>query len=129
MSSGSSLASYRSHEELSRSAPGLGVLREVVLRRDWDRSTRELYIPLSPPAPPAPPAPAPRASPESPAEEAPPLCKKHHSNIKRSRGKEQRAAPPERDQESPSRFYIGDDSDADRGELNVKCNYYERIHL
>ncbi|XP_073960690.1 uncharacterized protein [Choristoneura fumiferana] len=109
-SAGSALASYRSHEELSSSAPGLGVLREVLLRRDWDRSTRDLYIPLSPPAP----GPAPRATLDTPLDEDTPRCKKHHSNIKCSRGKEQRAAPSERDQESPSRFYIGDDADADR---------------
>ncbi|XP_021202450.2 uncharacterized protein LOC105841361 isoform X2 [Bombyx mori] len=99
------LSAHRSHEDIGRrksqcenkedgryhSAPS--VIDEVIHRRDWERSTKELYIPLKPePNSDLSTSPeAPHAEPESSSveclrhEEQPKPCKKHHTNIKSSK--------------------------------------------
>ncbi|XP_061705074.1 uncharacterized protein LOC133516255 [Cydia pomonella] len=122
--SGSPSLAARSHDDLTlarASAPE--VIREVLTRRDWDRSARELFIPLRPDpetfsSPRSPRSPvAPHATPEDLGLDPP--CKKHHTNIKGR--KELRAAPPERDEESPSTFYIGD-NETDKLEERPICS-------
>ncbi|CAH2057969.1 unnamed protein product, partial [Iphiclides podalirius] len=135
------LAAHRSHEEIrsrrkshheSREDPtryhsAPSVIDEVLHRRDWERSARDLRIPLRPDALSA------NASPEhehtaavykSDEEIIGRPCKKHHTNIKRSRKVNREATEPStkestrddvKDQDateltSVSNFYIGDAS-------------------
>lgn len=109
------LSAHRSHEEIGgrrklssheggaearyHSAPS--VIDEVLHRRDWERSARDLYIPLRP-------EPEPPCSSDSSHDEPRP-CKKHHSNIKCSRRKE-RADTDDKDTDATElgSFYIGE---------------------
>lgn len=106
------LAAHRSHEEIPGRRPSQlepqeearyhsapSVIEEVLRRRAWHHSTRDLHIPLRP---------AGCDPPEAPA----PPCKKHHTNIKSSRN---RAKEATRDDvkdtdatEGEANFYIGD---------------------
>ncbi|KAJ2944885.1 hypothetical protein O0L34_g1776 [Tuta absoluta] len=112
-----SLSAHRSHEEIParrrshshlepseederyHSAPS--VIDEVIHRRDWEHSTKELYIPLRPDvsqlfdvdldsdisSPAAPRAEAESSSVECLRSEPTITCKKHHTNIKSSRNR------------------------------------------
>ncbi|XP_050554230.1 uncharacterized protein LOC118279289 isoform X2 [Spodoptera frugiperda] len=113
------LSAHRSHEEIGgrrklsshegeaearyHSAPS--VIDEVLHRRDWERSARDLYIPLRP-------EPEPPCSSDSSHDEPRP-CKKHHSNIKCSRRKE-RADTDDKDTDATElgSFYIGERAEA-----------------
>lgn len=109
------------------SAPS--VIDEVIHRRDWERSTRDLYIPLNPDNELAKSVSspsleiAPYAEPESssieglkPDEHKPrKLCKKHYTNIKSSKGKKCKESNRDdiKDTDATetlelSNFYIGD---------------------
>uniref|UniRef100_A0A2A4K1A2 Uncharacterized protein n=1 Tax=Heliothis virescens TaxID=7102 RepID=A0A2A4K1A2_HELVI len=120
------LSAHRSHEEIGRrkmsqperaepearyhSAPS--VIDEVLHRRDWERSTRDLHVPLRSPdcaSPRAPRASPDSSSPGSPPPAAPP-CKKHHSNIKSSRGKKEKLSTDIKDDDATESagFYIGE---------------------
>ncbi|XP_026331192.1 uncharacterized protein LOC113238582 isoform X2 [Hyposmocoma kahamanoa] len=132
-----SLKSHRSHEEIPRrrqsqhldtkdedpryhSAPS--VIDEVIHRRDWERSTKDLYIPLKPDiqvqqdsddSPEAPCAEPESSSIECKSEERLSVtCKKHYANIKSSkhRNKKELARDNEKDTDATesSSFYIGD---------------------
>lgn len=115
------------------SAPS--VIDEVIHRRDWERSSKDLYIPLKPqrerhslssesPE-------APHATPESSslddksdehcasASTAP--CKKHHSNIKSSRGKKENETTDIKDDDATeaSNFYIGEGHDEEEIEHDL----------
>ncbi|XP_075985839.1 uncharacterized protein LOC142982968 [Anticarsia gemmatalis] len=138
------LAAHRSHEEIGHrrksnhdsseqetryhSAPS--VIDEVLHRRDWERSTKDLYIPLKPqpgdehePHSDSSDSPdrAPRAEPESSSIEAKSdeqlasrACKKHHTNIKSSRGKKEKQSTDIKDSDATeSNFYIGDAQEED----------------
>ncbi|KAL0860262.1 hypothetical protein ABMA27_009683 [Loxostege sticticalis] len=135
------LSAHRSHEEIRHrrkshhetpttetryhSAPS--VIDEVIHRRDWERSTKELYIPLKPenecrsgssPSLDR----APYAEPESssveclkPETKSPKTCKKHHTNIKSSKKCKESNKDDIKDTDAtevsasaPSNFYIGD---------------------
>ncbi|XP_063897373.1 uncharacterized protein LOC126056610 [Helicoverpa armigera] len=121
------LSAHRSHEEIARrklsqaeaeaearyhSAPS--VIDEVLHRRAWERSARDLRVPLHSPDSPHAPRASPESSPDTPPhpapQPAPPACKKHHSNIKCSRpNKEKLSTDIKDDDESPG-FYIGESS-------------------
>lgn len=148
------LSAHRSHEEIGRrkshheltteestryhSAPS--VIDEVIHRRDWDRSTRELYIPLKPETlndthsvssdslegPP-------RAEPESSSSSddhktdgqiVGRTCKKHYTNIKSSKGKKERQVEEDKDCDATevSSFYIGDNDASARVNNSPKRN-------
>lgn len=147
------LSAHRSHEEIGRrkshheltteestryhSAPS--VIDEVIHRRDWDRSTRELYIPLKPETlndthsvssdslegPP-------RAEPESSSSDdhktdgqiVGRTCKKHYTNIKSSKGKKERQVEEDKDCDATevSSFYIGDNDASARVNNSPKRN-------
>ncbi|KAH9640883.1 hypothetical protein HF086_000788 [Spodoptera exigua] len=131
------LSAHRSHEEiggrrkLSSHEPGEAearyhsapsVIDEVLHRRDWERSTKDLYIPLRPEPGPteagdspnensdslAEASPSPQAASQSPASGRP--CKKHHSNIKSSRRRKESADTDDKDTDAtePGCFYIGE---------------------
>ncbi|CAH0598139.1 unnamed protein product [Chrysodeixis includens] len=142
------LSAHRSHEEIGRrkshhesssldaryhSAPS--VIDEVIHRRDWERSSKDLYIPLRPehePRSPASPE-APHATPESSSLEEPSddhcarPCKKHHSNIKSSRGKKEKESTDIKDDDATeaSNFYIGEGHEEEEREhdLHAKSIY------
>ncbi|XP_047036469.1 uncharacterized protein LOC124642202 [Helicoverpa zea] len=117
------LSAHRSHEEIARrklsqaeaeaearyhSAPS--VIDEVLHRRAWERSARDLRVPLHSPGSPSAPRASPESSPDTPPHPATPACKKHHSNIKCSRpNKEKLSTDIKDDDESPG-FYIGESS-------------------
>ncbi|KAJ8708881.1 hypothetical protein PYW08_010263 [Mythimna loreyi] len=138
-----SLSAHRSHEEIGRhrklsvhevsdpetryhSAPS--VIDEVLHRRDWERSSKDLYIPLKPQeeihssntssseSPEAPHATPESSSIEGKSEEqlAKP-CKKHHTNIKSSKRKKEKTSTDIKDDDAteiePSNFYIGEHVD------------------
>ncbi|KAM3957245.1 uncharacterized protein ACR2FA_008805 [Aphomia sociella] len=137
------LSAHRSHEEIRsrrkshhevvidtearyHSAPS--VIDEVLHRRDWERSTKDLHIPLKPESVhnnsdlSLTPENAPRAEPElsSPeynkTEEFTKPCKKHYTNIKSSRGKKDKESNKDdikdTDATEVSNFYIGDSNEA-----------------
>ncbi|XP_022837188.1 uncharacterized protein LOC111364514, partial [Spodoptera litura] len=132
------LSAHRSHEEIGgrrklssheagevearyHSAPS--VIDEVLHRRDWERSTKDLYIPLRPE-----PEPEPHSSDSSrdePAPEARP-CKKHHSNIKCSRRRKESADTDDKDTDATelSSFYIGE-REHDEAELQRAAAVYQ----
>ncbi|XP_037303165.1 uncharacterized protein LOC119193632 isoform X1 [Manduca sexta] len=140
-----SLSAHRSHEEIGRrkshndetryhSAPS--VIDEVLHRRDWERSTKDLYIPLNPVRNSDgtdSPEKAPHAEPESSSieclksDEVKP-CKKHHTNIKSSKkkaeGNKEKATSDDKDCDvTEQTFYIGDtieDSNFDNTELEIR---------
>lgn len=141
-----SLSAHRSHEEIGRhrklsvhevtdpetryhSAPS--VIDEVLHRRDWERSSKDLYIPLKPDqerenshsantssneSPEAPHATPESSSIEAKSEEhlAKP-CKKHHTNIKSSKRKKEKQYTDIKDDDATevehSNFYIGEHAD------------------
>lgn len=144
------LSAHRSHEEIGRrkshheltaeeaaryhSAPS--VIHEVLHRRDWDRSARELRIPLRPETD--------ASSLSTDSLDTPPReegghrtddqvvgrpCKKHYTNIKSSKGKEKRVEEDKDcDATEISTFYIGDnDASANgsprRDDLSAKSVY------
>ncbi|XP_059056099.1 uncharacterized protein LOC131849978 [Achroia grisella] len=133
------LSAHRSHEEIRsrrkshhevtesetryHSAPS--VIDEVLHRRDWERSTKDLHIPLRPDAEikdsdlSLNSELAPRAEPESsspecskPVEHQTRACKKHYTNIKSSRGRKDKESNrddiKDTDATEMSSFYIGD---------------------
>ncbi|XP_031767128.2 uncharacterized protein LOC113509286 isoform X2 [Galleria mellonella] len=137
------LSAHRSHEEIRsrrkshhevtesetryHSAPS--VIDEVLHRRDWERSTKDLHIPLKPDAEhkdsdlSLSTEIAPRAEPElsSPEcnktdEHPPKTCKKHYTNIKSSRGRKDKESYTDdikdTDATELSNFYIGDTNEA-----------------
>ncbi|KAJ8708527.1 hypothetical protein PYW07_010652 [Mythimna separata] len=139
-----SLSAHRSHEEIGRhrklsvhevsepetryhSAPS--VIDEVLHRRDWERSSKDLYIPLKPTEQEVHSADtsssespeAPHATPESSSIEAKSEeqltkpCKKHHTNIKSSKRKKEKTSTDIKDDDAteaePSNFYIGEHVD------------------
>lgn len=102
----------------------------MIHRRDWERSTKELYIPLKPeneclsgssPSLDK----APYAEPESssieclkPETKPPKVCKKHHTNIKSSKKCKESNRDDIKDTDAtevslsaPSNFYIGDSNE------------------
>ncbi|CAB3240350.1 unnamed protein product [Arctia plantaginis] len=165
------LSAHRSHEEIPRrrksnhetsdqetryhSAPS--VIDEVLHRRDWERSSKDLYIPLNPEKnenqsrrvenqeeiesdSSESPNIAPYAEAESSSIEAKSdehisgrTCKKHHTNIKSSRGKKEKESVDIKDSDATeSTFYIGDtheeetmlkNNDMKREELQTKSMY------
>ncbi|XP_060807876.1 uncharacterized protein LOC132903459 isoform X2 [Amyelois transitella] len=126
------LSAHRSHEEIPNrrkshheikdevearyhSAPS--VIDEVIHRRDWERSTRDLHIPLNPDSEiclsdvSLTPERAPKAEPELSSNEVindQKPCKKHHTNIKSSK---------------KAKESIDDDKDTDATEIEVS-NFY-----
>ncbi|KAJ0171724.1 hypothetical protein K1T71_012487 [Dendrolimus kikuchii] len=134
------LSAHRSHEDIGRrkshndnteetryhSAPS--VIDEVLHRRDWERSNKELHIPLNPQRDSNLSADldkeddevkAPYAVPETSSidskEEAKP-CKKHHTNIKSSKSKKDKESTrddiKDDDATETTEFYIGDREEA-----------------
>ncbi|XP_037299097.1 uncharacterized protein LOC119190725 [Manduca sexta] len=112
------------------------VIDEVLHRRDWERSTKDLYIPLNPVRNSDgtdSPEKAPHAEPESSSieclksDEVKP-CKKHHTNIKSSKkkaeGNKEKATSDDKDCDvTEQTFYIGDtieDSNFDNTELEIR---------
>lgn len=149
------LSAHRSHEEIGgrrkshhetsepetryHSAPS--VIDEVIHRRDWERSTKELYIPLNPeperqsnssesPE-------APHATPESSSieggksdEQLAKPCKKHHTNIKSSRGKKEKESTDIKDDDATeaSSFYIGEHNEEESPITNNIDDKCEDVH-
>lgn len=151
------MSAHRSHEEIGRrksnhetseearyhSAPS--VIDEVLHRRDWERSTKELYIPLKPlrkAETSESPVKAPHAEPESSSiefksnEQLHKPCKKHYTNIKSSKGKKVVEAVDKqndkettdneiKDSDDQTDFYIGDvkeDNSVIRNARNSEVN-------
>ncbi|XP_038218133.1 uncharacterized protein LOC119836753 [Zerene cesonia] len=125
-----SLSAHKSHEDIRsrrksqleaaendaryHSAPS--VIDEVLHRRDWERSTKELYIPLKPDGDSV--SFTKTTSPDTDEHEqlsdekiVSRSCKKHYTNIKSSRKKNAEASDDIKDYdatEAESSFYIGD---------------------
>ncbi|CAF4956442.1 unnamed protein product [Pieris macdunnoughi] len=149
-----SLSAHRSHEEIhgrhrsqlniseedSRYHSAPSVIHEVLHRRDWERSTKELYIPLRPEKV--------TLSPSSPTgsymsldsleqceetdQRVSKTCKKHFTNIKCSKKKETDDDIKDDDATETSCFYIGDNgagpSVSKRPERLDKMNIKEDNH-
>ncbi|XP_022126964.2 uncharacterized protein LOC111001384 [Pieris rapae] len=129
-----SLSAHRSHEEIrgrhrsqvdvgeedSRYHSAPSVIHEVLHRRDWERSTKELYIPLKPEkVASSPSSPTPTGSYmsldsieqcEVTDRRISKTCKKHFTNIKCSKKKETDDDIKDDDATETSCFYIGDNS-------------------
>ncbi|RVE42271.1 hypothetical protein evm_013079 [Chilo suppressalis] len=160
------LSAHRSHEEIRgrrkshhdsvvegtryHSAPS--VIDEVLHRRDWERSTRELYIPLNPQNEcksiksdsTSSPDRAPCAEPESSSieclkPEEPRRCKKHHTNIKSSKVKKCKESNRDdikdtdatevlRDLQTPN-FYIGEAKEEHSDSLVETCDFSEEERM
>ncbi|XP_045506825.1 uncharacterized protein LOC123703000 [Colias croceus] len=129
-----SLSAHKSHEDIRsrrksqleaaendaryHSAPS--VIDEVLHRRDWERSTKELYIPLKPDGDSV--SFTRTITPDTDEHDEVPLsdeqivsrsCKKHYTNIKSSRKKNAEASEDIKDYdatEAESSFYIGDNT-------------------
>ncbi|CAK1547553.1 unnamed protein product [Leptosia nina] len=118
------LSAYRSNEEIRgrrkshleigdnetryHSAPS--VIDEVIHRRDWDRSTKELYIPLRPDGETVSPTKSDSSdnSQRTYEQVVSKMCKKHYTNIKSSKKKETDHDIKDHDATEVSSFYIGD---------------------
>ncbi|XP_050676074.1 uncharacterized protein LOC126972994 isoform X2 [Leptidea sinapis] len=114
------LSAHRSHEEIRghrksqlepaadetryHSAPS--VIDEVLHRRDWERSTKDLYIPLRPEQESISLTEQTNETNQSDEQIVGKTCKKHYTNIKSSRKKESDADIKDTDATEASSFYI-----------------------
>ncbi|XP_050676073.1 uncharacterized protein LOC126972994 isoform X1 [Leptidea sinapis] len=126
------LSAHRSHEEIRghrksqlepaadetryHSAPS--VIDEVLHRRDWERSTKDLYIPLRPEQESISLTEQTNETNQSDEQIVGKTCKKHYTNIKSSRKKESDADIKDTDATEASSFYIGDSLEAKQTESN-----------
>jgi hypothetical protein len=123
------------------SAPS--VIHEVLHRRDWERSSKDLYIPLNPQnecnssiksivssSPEAPCAEAESSSIEClEVKEQPKKCKKHHTNIKSSKNRCKESNQDDvkdTDATEAPNFYIGEEEFARNNEAD-ELGEYQRL--